>query len=71
MTIFIERVRAIEYAREFLRDLLDPKKTPKVPREIRRQARYKLKHYPSNYEIKVIDETGNFKLVSKSLEQSE
>ena len=45
MTLPDERYRAIRYAREFLRDLLDPKKTPKVPRKVRQQAYAVLKHY--------------------------
>ena len=45
MTLPDERYRAIRYAREFLRDLLDPKKTPKVPRKVRQQAYSVLKHY--------------------------
>jgi hypothetical protein len=41
-----ERFRAVRYAREFLYDLLDPKKTPKVPKEIRQRALRVLRHYP-------------------------
>lgn len=46
MTIPRERFQSIENAREFLRSLLDPKQTPKVPKAIRRQAYYVLKHFP-------------------------
>jgi len=46
MTLPDERYRAVEYAREFLQDLLDPKKTPKVPRAIRQRAGRCLRHYP-------------------------
>lgn len=46
MTIPCERQRSLRYARDFLRDLLDPKKTPRVPKAIRREAYYRLKHYP-------------------------
>lgn len=46
MTMPDERLRAVERTREFLRGLLDPKKTPKVPKTIRRDAYYCLKHYP-------------------------
>jgi hypothetical protein len=49
MTIPSERYRAIQKAREFLRDLLDPKKTPKVPKEIRRQAGSVLRHFPGDF----------------------
>lgn len=46
MTMPFERYRAIEQTREFLRSLLDPKQTPKVPAQIRRQAASCLRHYP-------------------------
>ena len=49
MTIPIERTRAVNKAREFLYDLTDPKKTPKVPKVIREQAFRILKHYPNKY----------------------
>jgi len=41
-----EKLRALIRTRQFLFDLLDPKKTPKVPRFIRRRASDCLKHYP-------------------------
>lgn len=47
-----ERYRAVNNVREFLRDLLDPKKTPKVPKWIRKEAYYCLKHYPSSLDIR-------------------
>jgi hypothetical protein len=51
MTIPIERTRAVQYAQDFLRELLDPKKTPKVPREIRRRAYIVLKHFPGYLDL--------------------
>lgn len=51
MTLPDERYRAVNNVREFLRDLLDPKKTPKVPKWIRKEAYYRLKHYPSSWDI--------------------
>lgn len=51
MTMPDERYRAIERAREFLRDLLDPKKTPKVPRHVRQQAYCVLKHFPGEFDM--------------------
>ena len=51
MTMPCEKKRSLIYAREFLRDLMDPRKTPRVPREIRKEAYYRLKHYPADYEI--------------------
>lgn len=51
MTLPDERSRAIVQTRDFLRDLLNPKKTPKVPKAIRRQAYWCLKHFPSELDI--------------------
>lgn len=49
MTLPEERRKAIIMTREFLRELLDPKKTPRVPKAIRKRAYWCLKHYPDNY----------------------
>lgn len=51
MTLPDERLRALHAARDFLRDLLDRRKTPKIPLAIRREAYYRLKHYPMPMEI--------------------
>lgn len=51
MTIPDERSRAVKYAREFLRDLLDSGITPRVPRSVREQARRVLKHFPSDLDV--------------------
>ena len=49
MTVPSERYRALERTEEFLYSLLDPKKTPRVPKEVRESARSLLKHYPCAY----------------------
>ena len=41
-----EEIRSLESCRQFMYDLLDPKKTPKVPKYIRERARHVVKHYP-------------------------
>ena len=46
MTIPAERTRAVLSAGQFLFDLLDTKKTPRVPRDIRQRASRILRHYP-------------------------
>lgn len=51
MTLPDERYRAVKYARDFLRSLLDPKLTPRVPRAIRRQALSVLRHYPGELDL--------------------
>lgn len=38
-------------------DLLDPKKTPRVPKEVRQRAASCLRHYPSRYNMTYIDES--------------
>jgi hypothetical protein len=56
MTVPIERTNAVIRTQKFLLDLLDPKKTPRVPRSIRQDARNLLRHYPSEFEMNVIAE---------------
>jgi len=51
MTLPDERYRAVKMAEQFLRDLCDPSKTPRVPRSIRRQAASVLRHYPSTWDM--------------------
>lgn len=54
MTLPYERYNAIKRTEEFLKDLMDPKKTPRVPKDIRRQAYYCLRHYPHGYYLDVL-----------------
>jgi len=51
MTLPYERRNAVNRTQEFMRDLLDPKKTPRVPRYVREQAYRCLKHYPLEYDM--------------------
>lgn len=51
MTLPDERYRAVLAAEQFLTDLLDSRKTPRVPRAIRQQARSVLRHYPSKFDM--------------------
>ena len=51
MTLPDERYRAVRMARQFLQDLCDSQKTPRIPNVIRSQARGILRHYPSDYEM--------------------
>ena len=51
MTLPDERYRAVKNTQQFLRDLLDPKKTPRVPRTVRLQARTVLKHFPDGFHL--------------------
>lgn len=49
MTMPIERTWAIKNTKQFLLDLMDPKKTPRVPKAIRLEAYRCLRHYPGDY----------------------
>ena len=49
MTLPDERRLAVIRTEQFLKDLMDPKVTPRVPRAIRQQAYRCLKHFPSEY----------------------
>jgi hypothetical protein len=51
MTMPNERKWAIDNTRLFLVDLMDPKKTPRVPSAIRKEAYRCLKHYPGEYSM--------------------
>jgi hypothetical protein len=51
MTVPEEKFYAIEKTRRFLFDLLNPKKTPRVPRDVRRMAANCLRHYPYTYDM--------------------
>lgn len=52
MTLPHEEYMSLLNTKQFLLDLLDPQKTPKVPKKIRLKARSCLKHYPFDSELK-------------------
>ena len=47
MTLPYERKKAVLNAEQFLKDLMDPMKTPKVPKPVRERAMHLLRHYPN------------------------
>jgi hypothetical protein len=51
MTLPNEWFISMRKNRQFLVDLLDPTKTAKVPKEIRKRASECLKHFPVDHEI--------------------
>jgi hypothetical protein len=51
MTLPDERFRAVLRTREFLANLCNPKHTPRVPKIIRDEARWCLRHYPDYYDM--------------------
>jgi hypothetical protein len=54
MTLPDERYRAVVKTREFLLEILT---TPRVPKSIKDGARYCLRHYPSEYDMKKTAQT--------------
>lgn len=57
MTLPDERTRAVLQVEQFLMDVCSPKKYPRVPREVREEARRLLRHYPRQYHMMYIDES--------------
>lgn len=51
MTLPDERYRAVKYTEQFLKDLLNPSVTPRVPKSIRQRASSLLRHYPSAWDM--------------------
>ena len=51
MTLPVERTNAVLNVERFLMDLCNPKKTKRVPSEIRDRARSLLKHYPRKFDM--------------------
>lgn len=56
MTLPDERYRAIKWAEKLCHDLLDPKKTPRVPKNIRQRAYSVLRHFPEEYYLAMLAE---------------
>ena len=54
MTVPVERTNAVIWTREFLLDLIDTKKTPRVPKVVRTRALHMLRHYPTEFDMKTI-----------------
>lgn len=56
MTMPNERRFAVVRTEQFLKDLMDPKKTPRVPKAIREEAYRCLRHYPGKYYMELASE---------------
>lgn len=65
MSLKNEKLMSLWRTREFLRDLLDPKKTPRIPRSYRQHAYRCLKHFPWEGDIVIRDDDGKFRLPKK------
>lgn len=51
MTLPDERYRAVERTRRLLLNLINPAHTPRVPKLIREEASYCLRHFPTTYDM--------------------
>jgi len=56
VTLPYERMRALRSAEQLLCDLLDPKQTPRVPKEVRQRARSVLRHWPMGSQLDLLSE---------------
>lgn len=58
MTTRAEKTNALKNIREFLRRMISPYNggIKRIPKDVRRECRYLLKHYPAEYEIDQITE---------------
>jgi len=63
MTLPIERTNAVLNVERFLMDLCNPKKTKRVPSEVRDRARSLLKHYPRKFDM--MDPTESFEPIKE------
>lgn len=57
MTLPDERFRAVMQTKNFLAELADPNKTPRIPKAIRQQAVWCLRHYPSYWDLERASQT--------------
>ena len=57
MTLPLERTQAVLRTEKFLLKLCIPKESPGVPKEIREEAGRLLKHYPSEYNFRYLEES--------------
>ena len=53
-----QQVSAVVSTRDFLLRLIDTKETPRIPREVRREARALLRHYPIAEQLRPVLEKG-------------
>ena len=55
MTLPDERYRSIRITEQLLRDLCDPKQTPRIPSQLRQRAAQCLRHYPGEYDLQQLE----------------
>ena len=59
MTLPDEMFNSLRAARSFMYDMLDPAVYPKLPKQVRMAASARLKHFPTEYDIKQLEEMYN------------
>jgi len=58
MSLPNEQARALAQARHFLSELCAPSKIKRIPREVRREARNRIKHFPLSWDLpKIVADT--------------
>lgn len=57
MSLPCEQARALAQARHFLSELCVPGRLKRIPREVRHEARRRLKHFPLSWDLPRIVET--------------
>ncbi len=56
MTLPDERYRAVLWASRFLQEIAyDPKRRPRIPKEVRQEAKTILRHFPSSFDLKMAE----------------
>ena len=65
MTLPDERYRAIRQTRQFLIDLQDRKRYPRVPKAVRGEAYRLLRHYPSDWDLERLAEKSPDVIIEK------
>lgn len=53
MSLPFEKTNAVLQARQMLLDIMDPKQSPGIPKEVRQRARSVLKHFPSKIDLEI------------------
>ena len=53
MTLPDERYRAVDRTRRLLLNLVNPAHTPRVPKIVRDEAAYCLRHFPTTFDMEV------------------
>ena len=56
MTLPDERYRAVHRTRQLLLNLINPAHTPRVPKLVREEALYCLRHFPTTFDMQIAED---------------